>query len=45
MVGGGGGGVGGGGGRHSEPVYGNNDKYTKTKTKSYGDKVNINFTF
>ena len=27
----------------SEPVYGDNDKYIKTKTKSYGDKVNTNF--
>ena len=27
----------------SEPVYGDNDKYTKTKIKSYGDKVNTNF--
>ena len=27
----------------SEPVYGDNDKYIKTKTKSYGDKININF--
>ena len=27
----------------SEPVYGDNDKYIKTKTKSFGDKVNTNF--
>ena len=27
----------------SEPVYGISDKYTKTKIKSYGDKVNTNF--
>ena len=26
-----------------EPVYGDNDKYIKTKIKSYGDKVNTNF--
>ena len=26
-----------------EPVYGDNDKYIKTKTKSHGDKVNTNF--
>ena len=26
-----------------EAVYGDNDKYRKTKTKSYGDKVNTNF--
>ena len=26
-----------------EPVYGDNDKHIKTKTKSYGDKVNTNF--
>ena len=26
-----------------EPVYGDNDKYIKTKIKIYGDKVNINF--
>ena len=24
-------------------VYGDNDKYIKTKTKSYGDKINKNF--
>ena len=27
----------------SEPVYGDNDKYIKTKIKPYGDKVNTNF--
>ena len=27
----------------SEPVYGDNDKYVKTKIKLYGDKVNTNF--
>ena len=27
----------------SEPVYGDNDKYIKTKIKSYGDKVNKHF--
>ena len=27
----------------SELVYGDNDKYIKTKIKSYGAKVNINF--
>ena len=27
----------------SEPVYGNNDNYIKTKIKSYGDKINTNF--
>ena len=26
----------------SEPVYGDNEKYIKTKIKSYGDKVNTN---
>ena len=26
-----------------EPVYGDNDKYIKIKTKSYADKVNISF--
>ena len=26
-----------------EPVYGDNDKYIKTKIKTYGDKVNTNF--
>ena len=27
----------------SEPVCGDNDKYIKTKIKSYGDKINTNF--
>ena len=27
----------------SETVYGDSDKYIKTKIKSYGDKVNTNF--
>ena len=27
----------------SEPVYGDNYKYIKTKIKIYGDKVNTNF--
>ena len=27
----------------SEPVYGDNDKYIKTKIKSYRDIVNTNF--
>ena len=27
----------------TEPVYGDNDKYIKTKIKSYGDKINTNF--
>ena len=27
----------------SEPVYGDNDKYIKTKIKSFGDKINTNF--
>ena len=27
----------------SELVYGDNDKYIKTKIKSYGDKVNTTF--
>ena len=27
----------------SEPVDGDNDKYIKTITKSYGDKANANF--
>ena len=27
----------------SESVYGDNDKYIKTKKKSYQDKVNTNF--
>ena len=26
-----------------EPVYGNNDKYIKTKIKMYEDRVNTNF--
>ena len=26
----------------SEPVYGDNDKYIKTKLKLYGDKINAN---
>ena len=26
-----------------EPVYGDNDKYMKTKIKLYGDKINTNF--
>ena len=28
---------------NSEPVYGENDKYIKTKIKLYEDKVNTNF--
>ena len=28
---------------HSEPVYRDNDKYIKTKIKSYEDKINTNF--
>ena len=28
---------------HSEPVYGDNDKYKKTKIKMYEDRVNTNF--
>ena len=28
---------------HSEPVFGNNHQYIKTKVKSYGDKVIPNF--
>ena len=28
---------------NSEPVYGGNDKYIKTKIKSYRDKLNTNF--
>ena len=28
---------------HSEPIYGENDWYIKTKIKSYRDKVNTNF--
>ena len=27
---------------YSEPVYGDNDKYIKTKIKLYGDKINTN---
>ena len=27
----------------SKPVYGSNDKYIKTKIKTYEDKVNTNF--
>ena len=27
----------------SEPVYGDNDKYRKTKIKMYEDRVNTNF--
>ena len=27
----------------SEPIYGGNDKYIKTRIKLYGDKVNTNF--
>ena len=27
----------------SEPVHGYNEKYIKTKTKTYGDKINTNF--
>ena len=27
----------------SEPVYGDNDKYIKTKIEIYGNKVNTNF--
>ena len=27
----------------SEPVYGDNDKYIKTKMKMYEDRVNTNF--
>ena len=27
----------------SKPVYGNNDKYIKTKIKIYGGSVNTNF--
>ena len=26
-----------------ESVYGGSDKYIKTKIKTYGDKLNINF--
>ena len=28
---------------NSEPVYGDNDEYKKTKIKLYGSKVNTNF--
>ena len=28
---------------HSEPVYGENDKYIKTKIESNGDNINTNF--
>ena len=28
---------------HSEPIYGDVDKYIKTKIKTYGDRVNTNF--
>ena len=28
---------------YSDPVYGDNDKYIKTKVKSYGDKLNTKF--
>ena len=27
----------------SEPVYGDNDKYIKTKIKTYGDNIDTNF--
>ena len=27
----------------NETIYGDNDKYMKTKIKSYGDKINTNF--
>ena len=27
----------------SEPIYGDGDKYIKTKIKMYGDRVNTNF--
>ena len=27
----------------SEPVYGDSDKYKKTKSKIYGDKIHSNF--
>ena len=27
----------------SEPIYGDNNKYIKTKIKSYGDEINTNF--
>ena len=26
-----------------EPIFGDSDKYIKTKIKSYGDKINTNF--
>ena len=29
--------------KNSEPVYGDNDRYIKTKIKVYGDRVNTNF--
>ena len=28
---------------HNEPVYGDNNKYIKTKIKSYGNKINTSF--
>ena len=28
---------------NSEPLYGDGDKYIKTKIKSYGDRINTNF--
>ena len=28
---------------YSDPVYGDNDKYIKTKEKPYGDKLNTKF--
>ena len=28
---------------NSEPLYGDDDKYIKTKIKSYGDRINTNF--
>ena len=28
---------------NSKPIYGDNDKYIKTKTKIYGGSVNTNF--
>ena len=27
----------------SEPAYGGNDKYIKTRIRLYGDKINTNF--
>ena len=27
----------------SDPIYGDNDKYIKTKIKQYGGKINTNF--